>query len=164
MKKEIKLSSLSSQLIEKENSFGAHNYNPLPVVLSKAKGVYAWDVDGKKYVDMMSAYSAVSLGHSNKELLKVLVKQAKKLGVTSRAFYNDKLPQMLEKLCSVSQMGQALPMNTGAEAVETAIKIARKWGEKVKAIPRNKVEIIACKNNFHGRNPRCHLHEHRASI
>lgn len=138
-------------LISTELTFGAHNYNSLPVVLTKAKGVHAYDTNGKKYIDMMSAYSAVSLGHSNCDILKTLTKQVKKLGVVSRAFHNDKLPLFLQKICTLSNMDKCLPMNTGAEAVETALKIARKWGEKVKGVAKNKGQIIACENNFHGR-------------
>lgn len=139
------------EFMNKEYHFGAHHYAPLPIVLHKAKGAYLFDTDGKQYIDMMSAYSAVSLGHSNPKIIKTLVKQAKKLGVTSRACFNDKLPLFLEQLCYHSGMDRAVPMNSGAEAVETAIKIARKWGEQVKKIKADCVEIIACSNNFHGR-------------
>ena len=122
------------KFINKELQFGANNYQSLPAVLVKAKGIYAYDSTGKKYMDMMSAYSAVSLGHANKRILKTLITQAKKLSVTSRAFYNDQLPFLMEKLCHHSKMDKVIPMNSGAEAVETAIKVARKWGEKIKHI------------------------------
>lgn len=137
--------------IEKENTFCAHNYLPLEVVLTKGEGIWLWDEDGKKYIDMMSAYSAVSQGHNHPRIVKSLTEQAQKLSVTSRAFYTDKLPNFLEKLCKVSHMDVALPMNTGAEAVETAIKAARLWGYNVKKIPKDKAEIIVAKDNFHGR-------------
>lgn len=137
--------------IEKENTYCAHNYHPLPVVLTKGEGVWLWDDKGNKYLDMMSAYSAVSHGHSNPRMLKALTEQAGKLAITSRAFHTDTLAPFLEKLCSVSGMDMALPMNTGAEAVETAIKAARMWGYKVKGIEKNKAEIIVAEENFHGR-------------
>jgi ornithine--oxo-acid transaminase len=141
----------TNKLIEKEFHFGAKNYMPVPLVLVRSKGVNLWDEKGKKYVDMVSAYSAVSLGHSNPDIIKVFKKQADKLGVTSRAFHNDKLPLFLEKITAISGMDKAIPMNSGAEAVETALKVARKWGEKVKGVEKDQCEIIACRNNFHGR-------------
>jgi ornithine--oxo-acid transaminase len=141
----------SRQLIEMDLARGAHNYRPIDVVLQRAKGIYLWDVEGRRYIDMMSAYSTASLGHSHPAVLKTLARQARSLDVTSRAFYNDQLPQWLNLLTSLAGMDKALPMNTGAEAVETALKLARKWGETVKGIPRNKSEIIACSDNFHGR-------------
>lgn len=137
--------------INLENNYGAHNYDPLKVVLSHAKGVYCYDINHKKYIDMMSGYSAVSLGHANDEILNTLKKQINHLGVTSRAFYNNRLPKMLKLLSKLTGFEKAVPMNSGAEAVETALKIARKWGEKVKGVEKNKGEIIVCKNNFHGR-------------
>lgn len=137
--------------IETESKFCASNYAPLPVVLAKGKGCYLWDVEGNRYLDFMSAYSAVSFGHSNRRLLKALKKQAAKLSLTSRAFYHDKLALFSAKLCALSGMDMMLPMNTGAEAVETAIKAARRWGYNHKNIPENKAEIIVAKNNFHGR-------------
>lgn len=138
-------------IIEKEKQYSAHNYHPLEVVIKRGKGVYLWDTSGKKYIDMMSAYSAVSHGHGHPRLLATLENQAKKLCIISRAFHSDRLAPFLEKLCTVSQMDMALPMNTGAEAVETAIKAARLWGYKVKGIPKNKAKIIVADGNFHGR-------------
>jgi ornithine--oxo-acid transaminase len=137
--------------INLENHYGAHNYDPLKVVLSHAKGVYCYDINNKKYIDMMSGYSAVSLGHANENILKTLKNQINHLGVTSRAFYNNRLPEMLALLSNLTGFEKAVPMNSGAEAVETALKIARKWGEKVKGVEKNKGEIIVCRNNFHGR-------------
>lgn len=138
-------------IIEKEKQYSAHNYHPLEVVIKRGKGVYLWDTSGKKYIDMMSAYSAVSHGHGHPRLLAALENQAKKLCIISRAFHSDRLAPFLEKLCTVSQMDMALPMNTGAEAVETAIKAARIWGYKVKGITKNKAKIIVADGNFHGR-------------
>ncbi|TVQ83298.1 MAG: ornithine--oxo-acid transaminase [Micavibrio sp.] len=138
-------------MIEKENKFCAHNYHPLPVVLTKGEGVWLWDEDGNKYLDMMSAYSAVSHGHSHPRLVKALTEQAAKLAVTSRAYHTDRLGPFLEKLCTLSGMDVALPMNTGAEAVETAIKAARRWGYRVKGIEKDRAEIIVAAENFHGR-------------
>jgi ornithine--oxo-acid transaminase len=137
--------------IEKENRYCAANYHPLPVVLQKAEGVWTWDVNGKRYLDMMSAYSAVSFGHGHPVLLDVLTTQARRLAVTSRAFYSDQLGAFLEKLCDMTGQPKALPMNTGAEAVETAIKAARKWGHKIKGIADDCAEIIVCQGNFAGR-------------
>lgn len=138
-------------IIDLENKYCAQNYHPLPVVIVRGKGVYVWDDSGKKYIDMMGAYSAVSFGHSNPVLVNVLAKQAKRLAIISRAFYSDKLGPFLQRLCELTQQDKALPMNSGAEAVETAIKAARKWGYLNKKIPENKAEIIVCENNFHGR-------------
>lgn len=138
-------------IIELENKYCAHNYLPLPVVLVKGKGVYLWDRKGKKYIDMMSAYSAVSFGHCNPKLIATLHKQAQQLDVISRAFYGDKLGIFVEKLCKLTKQDKALPMNSGAEAVETAIKAARKWAYTVKKVPQDQAEIIVCENNFHGR-------------
>ena len=134
-----------------EDRFGAHNYHPLDVVISKAHGVWVEDADGKKYMDFLSAYSAVNQGHCHPRILKALTDQAQKLTLTSRAFRNDQLGPFAEKLVTLTEMEMMLPMNTGAEAVETAIKAARKWGYKVKGIPEEQAEIIVCKNNFHGR-------------
>jgi ornithine--oxo-acid transaminase len=145
------VSTRTRQLIDLEWVRGAHNYQPIEVVLQRAKGVFLWDVDGRRYIDMMSAYSTASLGHSHPKVLKTLMRQARALDVTSRAFYNDQLPPWLEQLTTLAGMDKALPMNTGAEAVETALKLARKWGEKVKGIARHKTEIIGCEGNFHGR-------------
>ena len=139
------------ELIKKESDFGAKNYSPLPIVLSKGKGVWLWDTEGNKYLDMMSAYSAVSHGHSHPELIKVLHNQSKLLGITSRAFYSETLGAFLEKLINISDFDIALPMNTGAEAVETAIKAARRWAYKTKGVKAERAEIIVAEGNFHGR-------------
>ena len=139
------------ELIKKELKSSAKNYKPLPVVLSKGKGVWLWDTDGNKYLDMMSAYSAVSHGHAHPELVKVLHKQSELLGITSRAFYTKTLGPFLQKLLDISGLEVALPMNTGAEAVETAIKAARRWAYKTKGVEANKAEIIVVEGNFHGR-------------
>ncbi|WP_034349089.1 ornithine--oxo-acid transaminase [Noviherbaspirillum massiliense] len=137
--------------MEKEARYCARNYDPLPVVLGSGKGVWLRDVHGKSYLDMMSAYSAVSFGHGHPALLAALTEQAQRLAVTSRAFHTDQLGPFLERLCSMTGQAKALPMNTGAEAVETAIKAARKWGYKVKRIPDNKAQVIVCHGNFAGR-------------
>ena len=139
------------ELIKKELKSSAKNYKPLPVVLSKGKGVWLWDTDGNKYLDMMSAYSAVSHGHAHPELIKVLHRQSELLGITSRAFYTNTLGPFLQKLLDISGLEVALPMNTGAEAVETAIKAARRWAYKTKGVEANKAEIIVVEGNFHGR-------------
>ncbi|MGA9851507.1 MAG: ornithine--oxo-acid transaminase [Gammaproteobacteria bacterium] len=140
-----------NKTIELENRYAAHNYHPLPVVLTRGAGVYVWDDVGNKYLDMMSAYSAVSHGHAHPRLVKALKDQADKLAICSRAFHTDKLGPFLKRVCELTGMDMALPMNTGAEGVETALKAARKWGYKVKGIPADKAEIIACEGNFHGR-------------
>ena len=137
--------------LELENQYCAHNYHPLPVVLARGEGVYVWDEDGKKYLDMMSAYSAVSHGHANPRLVNALHEQAKTLCIVSRAFYTDKLGPFLKFACELTGQDMALPMNTGAEAVETAVKAARRWGYESKGIPDNQAEIIVCTGNFHGR-------------
>ncbi len=134
-----------------ENEFCAHNYLPLDVVLSRGAGIYAWDDSGKRYLDMMSAYSALSFGHAHPRLVAALTDQAKRLALTSRAFYSDQLGPFLKRLCQVTGQDVALPMNTGVEAVETAIKAARKWAYKVKGVPDGLAEIISCEGNFHGR-------------
>ncbi len=134
-----------------EHTYGAHNYHPIPVVISKAEGVWVWDPEGRKYMDCLSSYSAVNQGHRHPRIIAALNEQAGRLTLTSRAFHNDRLGEFLKKLTEFTQMEMALPMNTGAEAVETAIKIARKWGYKKKGVVDNKAEIIACKENFHGR-------------
>jgi ornithine--oxo-acid transaminase len=134
-----------------EDLYGAHNYHPLDVVISKAKGIWVWDVEGKKYLDFLSAYSAVNQGHCHPRIVKVLEEQAKKLTLTSRAFRNDQWPFLAKELCEFAGYEMALPMNSGAEAVETAIKAARKWAYQKKGIPQDRAEIIACANNFHGR-------------
>ena len=137
--------------IKLEQKYGAHNYHPLPVVISKAKGVWVWDVEGKKYIDMLSSYSAINQGHLNKRIVDAAKKQLGRVSLTSRAFSNDRMGPFLKKLCEVSGMEMALPMNTGAEAVETSIKMARRYGHQKMGIPENKGEIIVCENNFHGR-------------
>ena len=141
----------SQALMQLEQHYGAHIYSPLPLVLTKAKGIHAWDDQGKRYIDMMSAYSAVSHGHCHPRLVKVLQQQAETLVVTSRSYYNDQLGAFLKTLTEFAGYDQAIPMNTGAEAVETALKAARKWAYKVKGVPENKADIIACTGNFHGR-------------
>jgi ornithine--oxo-acid transaminase len=137
--------------IQREGKVCAHNYHPLPVVLTKGEGCYLWDEDGKEYLDFMSAYSAVSMGHAHPELLETMQQQASQLTVVSRAFHSNTLAPFLEKLCDMTGLDMALPMNTGAEAVETAIKAARRWGYDKKHISSGKAEIIVSKNNFHGR-------------
>lgn len=141
----------SSQAIELEERYGAHNYHPLPVVLKKGKGVYVWDVEGKKYYDFLSAYSAVSQGHCHPKILKALHEQADQLTLTSRAFHNDVLGEFEKYICEYLGYERVLPMNTGVEAVESAIKLARKWGYEKKGIAENQAKIIFCENNFHGR-------------
>ena len=141
----------SHPAIALENQFCAHNYFPLEVVLSRGEGIYAWDDSGKRYLDMMSAYSALSFGHAHPRLIAALTDQAKRLALTSRAFYSDQLGPFLKRLCEVTGQDVALPMNTGVEAVETAIKAARKWAYTVKGVPEGMAEIICCEGNFHGR-------------
>tara|TARA_B100001559_G_C16495432_1_gene620500 strand:- start:1480 stop:2727 length:1248 start_codon:yes stop_codon:yes gene_type:complete len=145
------VSNLQNNLIDKEALYGAKNYSPLPIVLQKGEGVYLWDIDGNKYLDMMSAYSAVSHGHSHPELVKVLTDQAEKLAISSRAFYTEPFGEYIEKLSKLSGFESILPMNTGAEAVETAIKAVRRWGYFTKGIGENSAEIIVADGNFHGR-------------
>ncbi|WP_340067008.1 ornithine--oxo-acid transaminase [Ascidiimonas aurantiaca] len=141
----------SQEAIALENEYGAHNYHPLPVVLTKGNGVYVWDVEGKRYFDFLSAYSAVNQGHCHPRIIDAMISQAKKLTLTSRAFYNDKLGPYEQYTTSYFGFDKLLPMNTGAEAVETAIKICRKWAYEKKGIPENEAQIIVCENNFHGR-------------
>ena len=129
----------------------ASNYAPLPVVISRAEGVWAWDVDGRRYLDCVSAYSSLNQGHRHPRIVRALIEQAGRLTLTSRAVHNDRMGPFLTKLCAVGGFEMALPMNTGAEAVETAIKLARKWAYRVKGVPQDTAEIIVCKNNFHGR-------------
>ena len=140
-----------SNSIDLEARYCAQNYHPLPVVLTRAEGAYVWDQAGKKYLDMMSAYSAVSHGHGHARLVKLVQEQVERLSIVSRAFYTDKLGPFLEKACTLTGQEMALPMNTGSEAVETAIKAARKWAYTVKGVAADKAEIIACTGNFHGR-------------
>lgn len=137
--------------IERENRHCAHNYHPLPVVLVRGEGPFVWDDQGKRYVDMMSAYSAVSHGHAHPRLVKALIDQASTLNIVSRAFHTDRLAAFLERACQLTGQDMALPMNTGAEAVETAMKAARKWAYQVKGVAPDQAELIACEGNFHGR-------------
>ncbi|MCE3077228.1 ornithine--oxo-acid transaminase [Chryseobacterium gwangjuense] len=141
----------SQYFIDLENQYGAHNYHPLPVVLDKGEGVFVWDVEGKRYYDFLSAYSAVNQGHSHPKIVNALVEQAQKLALTSRAFYNSKLGEYEQKITTLFGFDKVLPMNSGAEAVETAVKLARKWSYEVKGISENAAKIIVCENNFHGR-------------
>lgn len=141
----------SQYFIDLEDKHGAHNYHPLPVVLERGEGVFVWDVEGKRYYDFLSAYSAVNQGHSHPKIVEALVEQAKKLALTSRAFYNSRLGEYEEKITSLFGFDKVLPMNSGAEAVETAVKLARKWSYEVKGISENAAKIIVCENNFHGR-------------
>lgn len=141
----------SQKAIELENKYGAHNYHPLPVVLAKGEGVYVWDVDGNKYYDFLSAYSAVNQGHCHPKIVEAVIEQSKTLALTSRAFHNDMLGKYEKFACEFFNFDKLLPMNTGAEAVETALKICRKWAYEKKGIDENEAEIIVCENNFHGR-------------
>jgi len=141
----------TDELVELENQYGAHNYHPLDVVIERAEGCWVYDVEGKKYLDCLAAYSAVNQGHCHPEIMKAAIEQLGKVTLTSRAFRNEQLPLLYEQLHEMTGFDVALPMNSGAEAVETAVKTARKWGYKVKGIPDGKAEIIVCANNFHGR-------------
>ena len=141
----------SQYYIDLENKHGAHNYHPLPVVLEKGEGVFVWDVEGKKYYDFLSAYSAVNQGHSHPKIVDALVNQAQKLALTSRAFYNSNLGEYEKKITELLGFDKVLPMNSGAEAVETAVKLARKWSYEVKGVSENAAKIVVCENNFHGR-------------
>src|SRR5687767_2924034 len=139
------------QAIDLEEKYGAHNYHPLPVVLSRGEGVFVWDAEGKRYYDFLSAYSAVNQGHCHPRIINALIDQAKELTLTSRAFYNDKLGIAEKYVCTLFEYEKALFMNSGAEANETAIKLARKWGYTYKGIPDNEAVIVAAEQNFHGR-------------
>ena len=139
------------EYITLEQTFGAHNYKPLDVVLNRGEGVWVWDVDGRKYLDCLAAYSAVNQGHCHPKIMQTLITQSGKLTLTSRAFRNDQLGLFYRELCELTNSHKVLPMNSGAEAVETVIKTVRKWGYTVKGVPENKAEIIVCSNNFHGR-------------
>jgi ornithine--oxo-acid transaminase len=141
----------TEELIELENQYGAHNYHPLDVVIERARGVWVYDIEGNRYLDCLASYSAVNQGHCHPRILQTLVDQAHKVTLTSRAFRNDQLPLLCKELHDLTGMDMMLPMNSGAEAVETAVKTARKWGYKVKGIPEGKAEIIVCAGNFHGR-------------
>lgn len=143
--------SKTQSIIEKTEKYGANNYHPLPIVISKAEGVWVEDPEGNKYMDMLSAYSALNQGHRHPKIIQALKEQANKVTLTSRAFHNDKLGEFYEKLSKLTGKDMILPMNTGAEAVETAIKAVRRWAYDVKKIPENKAEIIVCEGNFHGR-------------
>ncbi|MEE8366698.1 MAG: aminotransferase class III-fold pyridoxal phosphate-dependent enzyme, partial [Thermoanaerobaculia bacterium] len=137
--------------IAEEDRFGAHNYHPLDVVIERGEGIWVWDVEGNKYMDCLAAYSAVNQGHCHPRIVQSLVEQSRRLALTSRAFRNDQLGPFYRELCELTGFSKVLPMNTGAEAVETAIKAARKWGYKKKGIPDGKAEILVFENNFHGR-------------
>lgn len=141
----------SIDYISLENEYGAHNYKPLDVVLSRGEGVWLWDVDGKKYLDCLSSYSAVNQGHCHPKIIQTMMEQARKLTLTSRAFRNDQLGLFYRELCELTNSHKVLPMNSGAEAVETVIKTVRKWGYNIKGVPEGLAEIIVCQNNFHGR-------------
>ena len=143
--------SSAQALIALEERYGSHNYHPLDVVCERGEGVYLWDVEGRRYMDFLASYSAVNQGHNHPRIAEALVAQARRLALTSRAFRNDKLPILLEKLCTLTGFDRALPMNSGAEAVETAIKASRKWGYDVKGIPYPEAEIVVAEGNFHGR-------------
>jgi ornithine--oxo-acid transaminase len=151
MPKADKTTSRTKAYIEREERYGAHNYHPLPVVLTKGKGVFVWDVEGKKYYDLLSGYSAINQGHCHPVIMKVFAEQARKLTLTSRAFHNDVLGEYEEYITKLFGYDKVLPMNTGVEAVETGLKLARRWGYEVKGIPKNKARIITCEQNFHGR-------------
>jgi len=141
----------TTEFIELEDRLGAHNYKPLDVVLCRGEGVWVWDVDGNKYMDCLAAYSAVNQGHCHPKILKALEKQAKQLTITSRAFRNDQLALLYKEICELTNSHKMLPMNSGAEAVESAVKIVRKWGYEVKGVAEDQAEIIVCSDNFHGR-------------
>jgi ornithine--oxo-acid transaminase len=140
-----------SDFIDSEGTYGAANYKPLDVVLCRGEGVWVWDVEGNRYLDCLAGYSAVNQGHCHPKIREALVEQASRLTLTSRAFRNDQLARFCEEICSLTRSHKVLPMNTGAEAVESAIKIARKWGYEVKGVPQDRAEIVAFSNNFHGR-------------
>ena len=144
----IDVMNSSQQAMELENNYGAHNYHPLPVVLTKGNGVYVWDVEGKRYYDFLSAYSAINQGHCHPKIIATLKSQAEKLTLTSRAFYNDSLGEYEKFVTGYFGYDKVLPMNTGVEAVETAIKLTRKWAYEVQSIPENQAKIIVCENNF----------------
>src|ERR1700709_1929581 len=141
----------TADIIAREARFGAMNYKPLDVVLTRGQGVHVWDVEGNRYLDCLSAYSAVNQGHCHPKILEAMTEQASRLTLTSRAFRNDQLAPFYEELCALTGSHKALPMNSGAEAVESAIKVARKWGYEVKGVPQGRAEIIVAADNFHGR-------------
>ena len=138
----------AADYVRRERAYGARNYDPLPVVISQGEGSWLTDVEGRRYLDLMSAYSAVSFGHAHPKIVAAFTEQAHRLAVTSRAYFNDRLPLLLEKLVAMTGLDRALPVNTGLEAVETAIKASRKWAHKVKGVPEGHAEIIACRGNF----------------
>ena len=141
----------SNAFIAETERVSAPNYSPLPVVLSRGEGIWVWDVEGRKYLDCISAYSSLNQGHRHPRIVAALVEQAERLTLTSRAVHNDRMGPFLNELCALAGLEMALPMNTGAEAVETAIKLARKWGYRVKGVAHDRAEIVVCRNNFHGR-------------
>jgi len=143
--------STTADIIAQTDAVSARNYAPLPVVIQRAESIWAWDVDGRRYLDCISAYSSLNQGHRHPRIIAALMEQAAKVTLTSRAVHNDRMGAFLRKLCTIAEMDMALPMNTGAEAVETAIKLARKWAYRVKGVARDRAEIIVCRNNFHGR-------------
>jgi len=147
----LEISANAQQIIDKEDKYGAHNYHPLPVVLERGEGVFVWDIEGKRYYDFLSAYSAVNQGHCHPKIINALTEQAQKLTLTSRAFYNDVLGEFEEYATDYFGFDKLLPMNTGAEAVETAIKLCRKWAYEKKGLTPDKAKIIVCDGNFHGR-------------
>jgi ornithine--oxo-acid transaminase len=142
----------AAEYVRRERAYGSRNYDPLPVVISQGEGSWLTDVEGRRYLDLMSAYSAVSFGHAHPKIVAALTEQAHRLAVTSRAYFNDKLPLLLERLVAMTGLDRALPVNTGLEAVETAVKASRKWAHKIKGVPDGRAEIIGCKGNFHGRS------------
>ena len=151
MQSTVAISANTQYFVELEEQYGAHNYHPLPVVLERGEGVFVYDVDNKRYYDFLSGYSAVNQGHCHPEIVAAFINQARKLTLTSRAFYNDQLGEFEKYITSYFGYDKVLPMNTGVEAVETAIKLCRRWGYDIKGIPANKAKIIVCENNFHGR-------------
>lgn len=146
-----RIQSDAEQILVTEKVLGAHTYKPLEVILSRGAGVWVWDIDGRKYMDCLSAYSAVNQGHCHPRIHAALVEQSQRLALTSRAFHNDQLAPFYEEVCALTNAHKVLPMNSGAEAVESALKVVRKWGYEVKGIPADQAEIIVCENNFHGR-------------
>jgi ornithine--oxo-acid transaminase len=147
----VRTTESAADLIALEERYGAHNYHPLPIVVERAEGVWVYDIDGRRYLDCLSSYSAVNLGHGHPRLVEALVSQAHRVTLTSRAFRNDQLPYLCQELVNLTGLDIVLPMNTGAEAIETAVKAARRWGYQKKKVPAGKAEIIVCEGNFHGR-------------
>src|SRR5215510_3947522 len=151
MQTTINISGKTQHYLELEDQYGAHNYHPLPVVLNKGEGVYVWDVDDKRYYDFLSAYSAVNQGHCHPKIVNTFIEQSRRLTLTSRAFHSDALGEYAKFITGYFGYDKVLPMNTGVEAVETAIKLCRKWAYEVKGVEKNKAKIIVCEGNFHGR-------------